>query len=144
MKIRLAVPADAAFLAEIEAHQPMAAGWGLDGLQAEIFQSYAQIWCAEKEGQIIAFLALRAVGDFAEILNVAVSPKVVRQGIGFALISHALQQVRLQGVRHFTLEVAQDNAPACGLYTKVGFEPLSRRKDFYAPGRDALVMGLTV
>jgi ribosomal-protein-alanine N-acetyltransferase len=36
--------------------------------------------------------------------------------------------------------VAATNEPAIGLYMTLGFEPISRRRGYYADGTDALVM----
>lgn len=139
--ILLATPAQARQLAALEATQPHAAGWKEKGFQTELTQPHAQIWVHTRMEEITGFLALRSVGDFAEILNVAVSPLYTRQGIARTLLNHALAQLAEKQVKQVSLEVAQDNPPAIALYTQAGFQVLGKRKDFYAPGRDGLIMG---
>ena len=141
MILRLACPQDAAALAELEAGQPRAAGWGKKGFDSEILQTCSRVFCAEENGEIWGFLALRAAGGAAEILNVAVDKRHCGRGVGWSRLRHAFCELGREGVFHVTLEVAQDNAPACALYAKGGFVRLGTRKDFYGPGRDAWVLG---
>lgn len=144
MKVRRALPADAPALAALERQQPRAAGWGKDGFATELAQPYACIWCAEQQGEILGFLALRCAAGCAEILNVAVAPHRTRQGIGRALLRQAFAALRAQAAEQVSLEVAQDNVPAQTLYARAGLKPLGRRKDFYGPGCDGLVMGMNL
>lgn len=142
MKLRRALNADACALARAEQTQPRAAKWGQKGFASELVQAGSVVWCVCEEDEITGFLALRAAGDYAEILNVAVRPQYARKGAGFALLSHALGELKKQGVCRVSLEADADNGPALALYAKAGFKPLGRRKDFYGPARDALVMGV--
>ena len=79
-------------------------------------------------------LARRAAGE-AEVLTLAVMPAVRRLGTGRAL----LERVTAAGEPLF-LEVAAGNAPALALYAAAGFSEIGRRRDYYGPGRDALVL----
>lgn len=49
-------------------------------------------------------------------------------GLGSALLRHALDWARSVGVQKVTLEVFATNAPAIGLYLKMGFEEEGRRR----------------
>lgn len=144
MNIRRALPLDAEELARVESTRPQAAGWGSKGFAGEIPQACSCVWCACEEKEIIGFLALRAAAGFAEILNVAVLPAWAKKGVGFALLSHVLKDLKKQGPYKVSLEVAQDNLPAQGLYAKAGFAKLGIRKDFYGPGKNALIMGINI
>lgn len=144
MKMRRALPADAAALAALECRQPRAAGWGEKGFATELAQPCAYIWCAQEQGEILGFLALRCAAGCAEILNVAVAPHRTRQGIGRALLRQAFAALRAQAAEQVSLEVAQDNVPAQALYARAGLKPLGRRKDFYGSGCDGLVMGMNL
>ena len=87
---------------------------------------------------------MRVAANCCEILNVAVLPSCSGRGTGYALMSHALEELKKQGPCHITLEVAEDNGPARALYDKAGFVLLGRRSGFYGLGRDALIMGMDV
>lgn len=141
MKIRPAVDTDAAALAAMEKSQPRAAGWGESGFAAEIKLPAALILCAQQDGQLIGFIAARAAGGVAEILNVAVLAGQEKRGIGRRLLTEMLVALKKQGVQQVSLEVAQDNTAACALYEKAGLVRLGQRKDFYGPGRSAWILG---
>lgn len=92
----------------------------------------------------VGFLMGRVVLDEAELLTVAVHPNAQGRGIGSALVADFLTTATNRGARRAFLEVAEDNAAACAVYTRAGFLPVGKRKGyFHAPdGRriDAIVM----
>ncbi len=82
------------------------------------------------------FVLGREAGGEAEILTLAVAPASRRQGIGRRLVAGVLECAS----GPVFLEVAADNPAALHLYWALGFEQCGRRRDYYAPGRDALVL----
>jgi ribosomal-protein-alanine N-acetyltransferase len=90
------------------------------------------------------FVLIRAAGDEAEILTLAVTPPARGQGIGRTLLQAAAQHAADMGVRTLFLEVGVDNPAALALYAGLGFVKTGRRKEYYgaghAAGSDALVM----
>lgn len=86
------------------------------------------------------FILCRAVADEAEILTLAVTPIVRRNGAGRTLVEAAAATAAARGAASLFLEVAADNAAALGLYARTGFEPAGLRKGYYADGTDAVVM----
>lgn len=71
-------------------------------------------------------------GDFAaeaRILSLAVAPAHQGQGIGSALVRHALERFRELGAGRVRLEVRPWNEPAMRLYEKLGFEPVGTTRD---------------
>ena len=141
MNLRRAVLTDTAALASLEQTQKRAAGWGKGGFETELAQPCALIWCAEKEEKLVGFIAARFAVDTAEILNVAVHPAYVRQGVARALLGQTLADLKQCGIGQVSLEVAQDNCAACALYKQAGFERLNVRKNFYGQGQNAWIMG---
>jgi ribosomal-protein-alanine N-acetyltransferase len=76
-----------------------------------------------------------------EIFNIAVSAAHRRQGLGGALLRHALAWAAGQGCAAAFLEVREGNASAIALYRSCGFVPVGRRKGYYSDtGEDALAM----
>ena len=65
----------------------------------------------------------RATGSLpdAELLAIAVDASVRARGLGTALVSDALADLRRRGVEQIKVVVADDNAPANRLYERVGF-----------------------
>ena len=93
------------------------------------------------------FLLGRVVVGEAELLTIAVDPEARRQGTGRALVATFVAEAKARGADTAFLEVAEDNAPARGLYTAVGFVQTGRRKAYYrGHGRvvDAILMGRTL
>ena len=140
MNIRKATEQDIPRLVQIEMSQPFSAQWSRQDWQQELKNVAAQVWCYEDE-EIKGFVSLRAVAGVAEILNVAVAPADCRRGIGFALFTRVLEELKKQQVQDVTLEVNVRNYAAIALYTKAGLAERSRRKKFYHQTDDALLMG---
>jgi ribosomal protein S18 acetylase RimI-like enzyme len=55
------------------------------------------------------------------VSRVAVDPRRRGQGLGRALVAHAVETKRTEGFRRFRLDVAADNASAIRAYQAVGF-----------------------
>lgn len=81
----------------------------------------------------------RAVAGEAEILTIGVAATARRRGIARALLGAALAEARGRGAETVFLEVAADNDAAIRLYRACLFRPAGRRRDYYGPGRDALL-----
>lgn len=86
------------------------------------------------------FLLGRIVGDEAELLTLAVAPEARGQGEGRALVRRFLEDCSVRGAAAVFLEVAADNAAAIRLYRATGWSQVGQRRNYYAPGLDALVM----
>ena len=86
------------------------------------------------------FIVCRAVADEAEILTLAVTPLVRRNGVGRALVEAAAGTANARGADSLFLEVASDNVAALALYAAAAFEPAGLRRGYYANGADAVVM----
>jgi ribosomal-protein-alanine N-acetyltransferase len=112
----------------------------VDFLQTSTEQK--QIFCLEKNKQIVGMLAEMETDDCVEILTVAVLPHYVRQKIATTLFQHSFG---LHADKNFSLEVAKSNAPAIALYQRLGFKQVRERKRYYVSNdkqgcEDAIVM----
>jgi ribosomal-protein-alanine N-acetyltransferase len=96
----------------------------------------------------VGFALVRVAAGEAELLSLGVLEAARRHGLGRALVGAAAAQARAAGAATLHLEVAEDNAPARGLYRALGFRPAGRRPGYYAaPGggrRDALLLALAL
>lgn len=103
------------------------------------------VWIASGQERLLAFAIFSRVLDEAELHNVVVLPMMQKQGLGFHLLDHALQELGHEQVRKCLLEVGVSNTPAIRLYEKLGFARIATRKNYYSrpQGReDALIMQL--
>jgi ribosomal-protein-alanine N-acetyltransferase len=110
----------------------------------ELLGSHAAIFLvATRSGPeiIFGYIIAVAVGDQAEILNLAVIPSARRQGLGGELLDAALAAASARGAREVFLDVRESNKSALGLYGSRGFAALGRRSRYYRkPVEDALVL----
>lgn len=83
------------------------------------------------EGDATGVALGRTVADEAELLTLAVSPDVQRQGRGRRLLADFEATARQRGAVILHLEVAADNAAARALYDSAGYEVSGRRPRYY-------------
>ena len=86
---------------------------------------------AHEDGAPLGFVLVRLGGGEAEIITIAVDPDCRRKGLGRALMNRAGAEALARGAEVVFLEVAEDNAPAIGLYERLGFAPVGRRPAYY-------------
>ena len=89
-----------------------------------------------------AFLLGRAIAGEAELLTIATAPEARRHGHGRALAEEFAATSRRMGAETAFLEVAHDNTPALALYHDCGWREAGRRRGYYAPARDAVILRL--
>lgn len=77
------------------------------------------------------FVLARHVAGEAEILTVVVHSKLARCGLGWRLMQAAMREAQMRGGESIFLEVDDGNAPALGLYRKLGFEKVGERRAYY-------------
>jgi len=103
----------------------------------------ARCWVAESALRVVGMLVLWLLTDEAHIATIAVHPEFRRQGIGRALLTHALLAAAEQGARAAVLEVRASNLIAQEMYRKFGFLETARRPRYYKDnGESAVVMSL--
>ena len=94
------------------------------------------------EGALLGYTQVRTILDEGTLERIAVAPAARRRGIGEALLARAIREGRGK-LAFLTLEVRAGNAPAIGLYEKLGFHEVGRRKNYYREeGEDALLLTL--
>jgi ribosomal-protein-alanine N-acetyltransferase len=140
--LRPAVEADLAEIVRIE-RGSFADPWSeesfrrLIGGHSAIFQVIGYPPDHAVAGYVIAF----AVGQDAELLNIAVHPEQRGKGLAGQMLDAVLGELGRRGVRSAFLEVRESNAAARSLYGSRGFTEIGRRRNYYRrPVEDALVM----
>ena len=93
----------------------------------------------EKVGLLIASQTL-IEGD---IYLVAVAKKHQQKGIAEKMFDQLIKQFMKNNLETIFLEVRESNRAAYHLYSKIGFQEIGRRKNYYTkPTEDALMMKL--
>jgi ribosomal protein S18 acetylase RimI-like enzyme len=121
--IRPAQLADMPALEKIEtaAFAPMwrhsAETFALAGQQALCFD------VAEIAGEIVGFQLSSRTNMGAHLVRLTIDPQVQRQGVGSAILTHAIRTYWQHGLHHVSLNTQLDNGPSQFLYRKFGFRP---------------------
>lgn len=96
----------------------------------------SHVWVAVREGAVTGFVAvhLHAEDKAGEIHLVAVDPDHQGVGVGRALVDHATEWVRAQGMETVTVETGGDegHGPARALYEAAGYTPMPIVRYFHA------------
>jgi ribosomal-protein-alanine N-acetyltransferase len=106
---------------------------------------------AEVSGQVIGYIMCRIEAGLSHlglgglqkkghIVSVAVMPDHRRKGVGEALVTKAMDGMRVYGAKQCYLEVRVTNEEAVHLYKKLRLEVTRTIHGYYADGEDAYVM----
>ncbi|MBO7383955.1 MAG: GNAT family N-acetyltransferase [Fibrobacter sp.] len=94
---------------------------------------------APEADKILGYAVFHMMGADSELLSIAASPSVQRQGIGTALLNAGLAQLDFAAGDKMFLEVREGNAKARRFYEKHHFTAFSERKNYYADGENAIL-----
>ncbi len=126
---REAVEEDLDLLEKMEETVFNYACWSKKSIGSHLSFHYA--WIKEDTGYI---LFLEADGT-AEVLRIGILPKKRKQGEAEAIL-----KALCGSFEKVILEVSNVNPPAMSLYEKLGFVEVGRRKSYYGPGEDSILM----
>jgi [ribosomal protein S18]-alanine N-acetyltransferase len=93
---------------------------------------------ALKEERPAGFVLALDLGGECELLSLGVVPEQRRSGMGSMLLHSICLVARSRGAGSIVLEVAEDNAAARGLYSKLGFAEVGRRLHYYARAQNVI------
>lgn len=113
--------------------------WHKQDFTDELDKDYAYYFTARHCGAIAGYAGIWCVYETAELIRIAVEPKIQRNGIACRLMEHILKLAAEQGCEKMMLEVRKSNGAARALYKKYGFCEISVRKGYY-DGEDAVIM----
>ena len=140
MEIRLAKPHDSAGIAELE-KQCFDDSWCDRDILSYICSETSMCYVAIRDGILAGYMLGRKILPEGEIYRIAVKEELRCRGIGYRLLTHALDEEGNLGVETVFLEVREKNTVARGLYLSAGFEEISVRKNYYKnPDDNAIIM----
>jgi [ribosomal protein S18]-alanine N-acetyltransferase len=114
--------------------------WSADAWRAEIDASDRYVVVFRSGALLDGVATFSHASETADLLRVVVRPETRRRGIASDLVQAGRGWAAGMGAERLLLEVEADNGPALWLYVKLGFEPVAERRDYYGPGRHAVVM----
>lgn len=115
-------------------------GWSMAQFKEEYLGKDRMYVAAEFGGELISYAGVFNLAGVADVLTITVADGHRRKGIGRELLRRLIDWSRTQKCEAIMLEVRVGNEEAIPLYTSFGFIEISRRKDYYGPGKSAIVM----
>jgi ribosomal protein S18 acetylase RimI-like enzyme len=93
------------------------------------------IFVAEEDGRIVGYVTTRLhrFKSIGQIPNLAVDPAYRGRGTASALIQHALDYFRAEGMTMAKIETLAQNERGQSLYPKFGFQEIARQIHFVMP-----------
>ena len=115
--------------------------WSENSIASEL-KNPLSLWLVALDGQQVAgYVGSQSVMGEADMMNIAVSSRYRRMGIAQELVERLVTLLREMGAYSLTLEVRASNEPAKALYSKLGFNQVGRRPNYYRnPKEDALIL----
>jgi len=116
--------------------------WSAAGFWSELAGVPETRWyvVAEDDDGLVGYAGLFATQHDADVQTVAVRRDRQGSGVGDLLVNALLDEAARRGVGRVLLEVREGNAAAQRLYARHGFASMGRRRGYYGPGLDAVVM----
>lgn len=118
--------------------------WSAAAFREAFGDKAARAFGFREGGALIAFALTKEVAGEADLLTIATDPAVRRRGLAAELVGALIVELEGAGLTRLTLDVAEDNLAARGLYARFGFVEDGRRPRYYAAGRavpvDAVLM----
>jgi len=131
--------ADVAAVAALEAEN-FSRPWSYDAFLKILSDENYIVMIAKKEDAFLGYCVLLCTGEEADITNVCTAPSARGKGVATEMLTALMEEGRSRGVVEFFLEVRESNTPARGLYTKLGFEEIGLRKNYYEEPREHAVL----
>lgn len=116
--------------------------WSAEQFWGELAQPTREYIVAEDDGVIIGYAGAYLLPPDSDVQTIAVAPEAQGRGIGRLLLEELIAIAVRHDCAQLLLEVRSDNESAIAMYERFGFESISKRRDYYASGVDALIMRL--
>ena len=117
--------------------------WSLSMFVLELSKPSGICLAAEVDGRLAGYLVCSRYDTVWHLMNVAVDPACLRQGIASRLMAHLFETAD-RPHEQYTLEVRESNERAIALYERFGFRGAGHRRAYYHDNReDALIMWRT-
>jgi len=117
--------------------------WNLNTFKSELGNPVSHLWALTGDDGLAGYLCFWIFRNEIQLINIAVHPLKRRKGFGRFFIDWLIETGISGGMGSIWLEVRVSNAPAKGLYQKLGFREVGRKPRYYTDTKeDAIVMSL--
>ena len=119
--------------------------WSQSAFIQEIENPISHLWVLLSDGQVVGYICFWLFDREIQLINIAVHPEKRGMGFGYYLMTKMIEAGFSKGSQYIWLEVRISNLTAKGLYQKLGFEEIGRRRGYYRETKeDAIVMVLSL
>lgn len=112
----------------------------LETIKSEIESENYSVGVVESEGKIVSFLICLYAVDVADVILVATKKDFQGRGFARALFEREFEKMKNFGLKRLLLEVRENNERAINLYKSLGFNQITKRKNYYDGHIDALIL----
>ena len=130
---------DVAAVAALEAEN-FSRPWSYDAFLKTLSDENYIVMIAKERDALLGYCVLLCTGEEADITNVCTAPEARGRGVATGMLTALMEEGKSRGVAAFFLEVRESNTPARTLYTKLGFEEIGLRKNYYEEPREHAVL----
>jgi ribosomal-protein-alanine N-acetyltransferase len=122
-----------------------ASPWSKDAFREEGKNPVSHLWAMFSNDRLVGYICFWLVHTEMQLANIAVDPGFRTRGLGNALLLKMIETGLSWKAESIWLEVRESNRVARGLYEKLGFELVGKRRKYYSDNNeDAIVMSLTL
>lgn len=124
--------------------QVLESNWGLLLYRHELLDLNTRAYVYKENDKVIGYIIAKYIGETSDLLQIAVHKDYQKKRIGYELLKYTWDNLVGEGVEEMILEVNAKHTSVVSFYESFGFETLYRRKNYYGPRKDALVMKMKV
>ena len=114
--------------------------WSYEAFLKTLSDENYIVMIAKEADALLGYCVLLCTGDEADITNVCTAPEARGRGVATDMLTALMEAGYARGVTEFFLEVRESNTPARSLYTKLGFEQIGLRKNYYEEPKEHAVL----
>ena len=112
--------------------------WAKNQLSKSISNPNNLCYAVSVKSQIVGYIIAMPSADSADILNITIHKDFKRKGYGSSLLDYLTKELINKGIKTIFLEVRRGNFAAISLYSSLGFEEISVRKNYYTKNSNQL------
>ncbi len=124
--------------------QVLESNWGLLLYRHELLDLNTRAYVYKENDKVVGYIIAKYIGETSDLLQIAVHKDYQKKRIGYELLKYTWDNLVDEGVEEMILEVNAKHTSVVSFYEWFGFETLYRRKNYYGPRKDALVMKMKV
>jgi len=137
--IRQMTEEDVAAVAALE-EENFSRPWSYDAFLKTLSDENYIVIIAKETDALLGYCVLLCTGEEADITNVCTALAARGKGVATEMLTVLMEAGTSRGVTAFFLEVRESNTPARNLYTKLGFEEIGIRKNYYEEPKEHAVL----